>query len=296
MLSILIPTYNYNVLPLFEKIRAQAKSLTIDCEIIIFDDHSTQDFPAHEEINFFPNACYLKLEKNIGRSAIRIKLAEQAKYNSLLFLDADVLPVSDDFLENYISILETTKAAVIFGGVDYMKSKPAESERLRWKFGRKREVKLAAEREKTPYFVISPNLLMQKDCFLSLNTEVENYYGHDLVLSQKLKTSKKQVLHIDNPVYHLGLEPSDIFLEKAMSAVKNTVVLEKKGVLEPDFTKLQQSYLKLKKLGTIGVFRILISPFKKSMKRNLLSATPNLFYFDLYRLAYYIELKSEMND
>ena len=42
MLSILIPTYNYDVFPLVENIHRQCKEATIDFEILINDDASKE--------------------------------------------------------------------------------------------------------------------------------------------------------------------------------------------------------------------------------------------------------------
>ena len=40
MLSILIPTYNYNVFPLAQSIHKQCSDIDIDFEIIVLDDAS----------------------------------------------------------------------------------------------------------------------------------------------------------------------------------------------------------------------------------------------------------------
>ncbi|WP_157809595.1 glycosyltransferase [Ulvibacter sp. MAR_2010_11] len=293
MLSILIPTYNHNVYQLVETLQKELGQKAIDCEIIVMDDGSTIPLPHNDKIIAFPNVSFKKLPKNIGRSAIRGQLASAAKFENLLFLDADVLPVSETFLANYLAAIVKNDFDVIFGGVAYQNDAPSEKERLRWKYGKEREVQTVSEREKHPYFIITQNLLIKKECFESVNKALENFYGDDLVISQALKRKKSKVLHIDNPVYHLGLESSENYLKKALSAISSIVSLEKSGLLDADFTKLQQSYVLLKNWKMTTLFSKLISPFKKKMERNFVSANPNLLWFDLYRLNYYIELKSE---
>lgn len=87
MLSILIPTYNYDITALVNKVYQQSKSCNIKFEILVFDDAST-DLEVRKDnssINALENTSYTILESNIGRSAIRNKLAKNAQYEWLLF-------------------------------------------------------------------------------------------------------------------------------------------------------------------------------------------------------------------
>ena len=120
-----------------------------------------------------------------------------------------------------------------------------------------------------------------------------NTYGLDILFSNNLKINNITVTHIDNPVYHLGLEDNNIFIKKSLEAVKTTIQLERKGIISNDLRPLQKSYLNLKKKRLTILFSFFISIFKKIMERNFNSKSPNLFWFDLYRLNYYIELKSK---
>ena len=110
-----------------------------------------------------------------------------------------------------------------------------------------------------------------------------------------MKKKKVTIIHIENPVFHLGLETTTIFIEKSLEAVKTTFLLENKNLLEQDLRPLQKSYLKLKKWNLIGFYSFIVSKFLKKMKNNFHSLKPNLFLFDLYRLHYYIQLKTEKN-
>ena len=293
MLSILIPTYNHNVLPLVTAVHSQLEMVDVTYEIIVYDDGSTIALPDNETIVSFKNTQLLKVPTNIGRSAIRHALAESAKYQNLLFLDADVMPVTSSFIASYLDTLQQQEYDVIYGGVAYAKEHPTIEERLRWEYGRQREVQPVSIRQKKPHFIITQNVLITKTLFLSLTIPKENFYGDDLVFSQQLKRKNATVIHINNPVFHLGLEPSGQYLQKALSAVKSIVTLEKEGILDHNLTALQQSYVTLKKFGAVAIFKWYITPKKEKMKQNLMSGSPKLRWFDLYRLLYYIELKSE---
>ena len=89
MLSILIPTYNYNIEALVTELHAQATACGIDFEILCYDDCSTNlDLIAsNKSINLLKNTSYKVLKSNIGRSAIRNLLAKDAHYDLLLFLN-----------------------------------------------------------------------------------------------------------------------------------------------------------------------------------------------------------------
>lgn len=167
---------------------------------------------------------------------------------------------------------------------------------LRWKYGIEREMKSVSKREKSPFFIISQNLLIKKNLFIEANSLNENLYGLDNFFSFRLKELNAHVLHIDNPVIHFGLESSESYIKKSLDAVKTTVTLEKRGLMSDNMRPIQQSFLKLKKWHLTGFFSVIISMFRSGMERNFKSENPNLFWFDLYRLNYYIQLKKENND
>ena len=78
MLSILIPTFNYDITALVVEVHKQSKSCNIVFEILVFDDAST-DLEVRKNnasINTLENTSYTILKSNIGRSAIRNKLAK----------------------------------------------------------------------------------------------------------------------------------------------------------------------------------------------------------------------------
>lgn len=290
MLSILIPTYNVSSLSLVTAIHSQAEQTQIPFEILIFDDGSPNPSEENKQINELKFASYTKRTKNIGRSAIRNLLAEKARFETLLFLDADVLPKRLDFIQNYVSRLQEA-VDVIAGGIVYAEGKPPKKSMLRYCYGKARESRSVAQRNQQAHIVVSANLCIKKTLFLKINTLEENSYGDDLVLSQQLKNLQINVLHIDNPVIHLGLETSEVFINKSFEALETIVHLEEKGELENNTTTLQQAYLRAKKKGVLPLIRVLVFLINPIIKVNLGSTHPSLFLFDLYRLNHYIKLK-----
>ena len=99
MLSILIPTYNFDVRKLIFDLHEQAEKEKIEFEIIIADDASDNAFRnINKETETLHNVKYIQLNENSGRSKIRNFLAKQAKYNNLLFIDCDMIIENSNFI------------------------------------------------------------------------------------------------------------------------------------------------------------------------------------------------------
>lgn len=284
MISILIPVYNYNVVPLARAIHRQAMALKTPFEIIIWDDNSSNLCveSANKEVEKLQRVTYIRATENKGRAASRNALAETARFKWLLFLDADVLPASPHFVENYREHL--SKADIIFGGITYNKERP-EDKTLRWKYGRARETQTVKQRKKKPFIsIISQGFLIKKSLFLRANQFLENRYGLDALFTSNLKKEGATVLHIDNPVIHQGLEDNKIFMEKSVKAVQSLIYLSEKGLIAKDHYTIQKAALQLEKYRLTGLFLKCTALFENKIKNNLLSSNPSLFVFDMYRL------------
>jgi hypothetical protein len=218
-------------------------------------------------------------------------LAEQAKYDWLLFLDADVIPVTSAFIQHYIDAIQPN--TVIFGGYQYEKESTDATKILRYRYGKEREEKYASERNKNPYtYVFSGNMLVPKSIFLNFNYQAnEKNYGMDIYFGYQLYQHHISVLHLDNPILHLGLETNEVYFQKALQGVESRkkYLLHEKGV--DQMNPLVQAYFKLKKMGLIKLAAVgfkIVAPF---LKKNILSTNPKLVFFDIYRLGYLCSLE-----
>ncbi|MBP6662659.1 MAG: glycosyltransferase family 2 protein, partial [Paludibacter sp.] len=146
MLSILIPTYNYNITHLVTDLHQQAMETYVDFEIIVVEDGSTLSIEENKTVADFEFCRYIILDKNIGRSAVRNKLADEARYNHLLFIDGDAEVCSEYFMAKYVSFCR--EECVVMGGTTYDSNEHDPRYCLRLKYGREREAKSAIERSK----------------------------------------------------------------------------------------------------------------------------------------------------
>ena len=178
MISILIPCFNYNAYDLVCRLEKECLTLGIVFEIICVDDASFSTLnEVNQKINILTNCKFFESKKNIGRSANRQLLSQKAQYKWLLFIDVDVNPLNDNFIEVYLN--EIKKGfEVVFGGFNY---KNIESSNLRYLFGKSREDVPSIKRNKNPYkYIISSNFLVKKVIFNKINKNINiNGYGMD---------------------------------------------------------------------------------------------------------------------
>ena len=289
MLSILIPTYNYNIAPLVNELQEQCNLIPeLQYEVIVYDDGSDLFHSENSQINKLLNCSYTILEKNIGRSAIRNLLAKNASFENLIFLDADVRIISENFIATYLNhIKNNPDYEVVYGGIVYQKEQPNNNQLLRWTYGNDREALNASERQKNPYLAfLTLNFLIKKNVFtkVSFNENIPNLRYEDLLFSHDLMLEKINIAHINNQVVHNGIETSEVFLEKTNSSLHGLKYLLDNKNIDYNYARISRVYSKNK--NTLFIIRIFYRLLNKLLIKNLLGAKPSLFVYDIYRLGY----------
>ena len=102
MISILIPTFNDDCRGLAGSLMIQAEAIDdLEWEIIIADDASTNTalVESLSQLNKLEGFRYIRCNTNLGRSAIRNFLAQEARGEWLLFVDAHRVMVSNDYIK-----------------------------------------------------------------------------------------------------------------------------------------------------------------------------------------------------
>jgi len=294
MLSILIPTYNYNVFPLVKEVRDQCIIEKISFEIIVLDDASQNFHDENNEINSLDNCLYSILNQNIGRSAIRNLLSTKASFDNLLFLDADVRIISNQFIKNYINFIRSnSNYGVVYGGIVYQESKPNDNQLLRWIYGNKREALSAEKRNQNIYVsFLTLNFLIKKEIFSSVrfNEDIPNLRYEDLLFSFDLMKNKINLQHINNQVVHNGIETSEVFMQKTNDSLKGLKFLLSKNYLPADYAKISNVFNLLNQTKLLFLINFIYKMRKNSFQKNLLSSKPSLLIYDIYRLGYFSQL------
>ena len=291
MLSILIPVYNYNVVPLVLELHKQCLESKIDFEILCQDDASNSKLNEENEIiNSLENCSFFVNSNNLGRGKNINSLAKKTKHDYLLILDCDTFPTQNNFIKNYISTTNNIENLVVFGGIQYKKEKPENEKLLRWVYGNKREtLSLKVRNQKPNIRALTSNLLIQKKLFLeTLFDESITKYGYeDLVFLSDLEKKEIFVTHIENTTYHLGLETSQQFLEKTKIALENLKIISKSRSFNVSDSKLLGFYVLLKRLYLSTFISFIFKKTERIIERNLLSKKPSLLLFDFYKLGCY---------
>ena len=297
MLSILIPVYNYEAFPLVCEVQQQATKAGIAFEILCFDDASTQRYTNNDKINGLEHARYEILEANIGRSKIRNLLAKTARYNWLLFLDTDVLPKNKKLISNYLPYLDS-EPKVVNGGILYQVIRPDKRRVFRWFYGRKREALSAKKRRKNPYLsLLTLNFAIHKSIFnkVAFNEEIPNLRHEDTLFSYDLMQAQIPIIHIKNPVYHLGIDVFQTAIRKENESLIALKFLTDHKLLAPNYLRISKLFDLLKKLHLVGLFAVMHRATRSVLLANLSSAYPSLRIFDLYRIGYLCNLEKNGN-
>lgn len=295
MLSILIPVYNYNVFPLAQQLETQALQANIVFEIICIDDGSLSETnQQNEQINNLKAATFIANSNNIGLSNNRNLLASKAQYDNLLFIDGDSLLPQDNFIKNYVDALKHN-TDVIYGGRIHPKG-VGPNRKLRWKYGIFKEDQSVEQRNKNPYkCVLFNNTLIKKEVFQQIGFEKNiTEYGHeDTIFAYKLQLKKAKILHINNPVLHNDVDLNEVYLEKTKKGLNNLNYIYNKKLVDPQFITFLVYFEKLKQFKMHIPLAFAYKLWSWFFTKNLRSAHPNLFIFDLFRLSYFCHINTK---
>jgi len=208
MLSVLIPTYNYNPQPLVDELNRQAKALNIEYEILVLNDASTVDMQLTD--------CRLvNMTKNVGRSKGRNILASRARYPYLLFLDSDSMPANDDFLKRYV---ENARPDIVLCGGRIYHPQPNSLLTMYGAKERNNNHEPIATPDK-PF--TSPNFLIDSELFNVVHFDEHlTKYGHeDTIFGIELLRHGINYYRFDNPVYHEHIESNEDYITKVEQAM-----------------------------------------------------------------------------
>lgn len=293
-LSVCIPVYNFDVRQLVLDLKKQIANLPVSAEIILIDDCSDNKIVStNEEIQNSVNQ-YIKLNKNLGRSAIRNLFLNYATGDYLLFLDCDGQIIKPDFIAEYLNLInENPQTKVVYGGRVVSSEIPYKEFRLRWKYAKKRENLPVNLRLQNPYLSFQTNnFLIEKNLFkeVQFNPNFSKYGYEDLLFSMELKGKSIEIYHLDNPVLNGDVELNEVYLKKVEDSVENISAMLNNDVAEKlQSIKLVKVYRLLSRSGSSPVFLVLFKLLKNSVKKKLLSGNAPLFMLDFYKIGLLVE-------
>jgi glycosyltransferase involved in cell wall biosynthesis len=291
-ISLLIPVFNYDIAALVHGMKNAFGKVPEFLEIIIGDDGSSSEYREKYRSLEDENVKVVSAEKNIGRAAIRNRLALEAAGDMLLFIDCDaMLPgTAESYISKWIPYMTTSD--VICGGILYRDSPPGDPDKLlRWKFGKRNEQLDAAERKKHPHASFSTfNLMINKSVFekIRFNEDLKQYGHEDTLMGYQLKKAGIDVEHIDNGLVHEGLESNLDYLNKTKLGLENLsklydIVTDKKTF--SDTYRMLRSYNWLNFFGITRVFTALFIRFRERIEIRLDTGDTSLRLFEFYKFS-----------
>lgn len=296
-LSILIPFYKDDPTDLLQGLLAQTKQ-SGSVEILIYDDGSQAPElnarvseivkSAHSRVEF------LVADKNAGRSAARNALQENSNADWVLFLDADMRPVSGSFITDYIDLIKANAGDVIFGGFTVPKKAETPDQELHRALSEVSDcLTLAARQAAGPQFVASSNLCVRKDVLLAegFDHEFKGWGWEDSEWAARV-AKKFTLIHADIPALHLGLESTQTLLNRFQSSGPNYVRFTDK---HPDIAKTLSLFKISQKLRSVPGQKLLRPILKAAVKLNMLPTRLRLSALKMWRASWYAEAFTNEN-
>lgn len=288
-LSILIPTYRFDCTPLVDRLLVQ---LPDDVEIVVGDDDSPNAEDFLSELEGRPHVRVVRQRPNRGSAAMRNRLAREAKGEYLLYMDCDGMPLADDFLERYMRHLPTE--GVVCGNVRHPEAMPSPQVSLRWTYEKQAERLFTPQRcNQQPYrsfrtfhFLVPKAVMMA--CPFDEEIKLSGY--EDVLLGRRLQEMGIKVLHIDNPVLNLDIEPNERFLEKTEQQLRT--LCQKRALLE-GYSSLLACYERFERMHLTLFLRLWHGTMQRFERKLLQRKRPSIRLFQLYKLGYFARIAKQ---
>ena len=289
-LSVLIPAYNCNCLPLMEQLLPLLQSDVNAYEVIVSDDATTKPeiIKANETINQLPGCRYILKTENAGSAANRNYLGAISQYPLLLFLDCDISIPDRSFLKQYLS---TPMDGVVNGGISIIDDVQLH-QNLRYRY-EKAEIPshTAVMRQANRYqHFRSTNFMITRSAFekCPFDERFTRSGYEDVLYGKMLKQQHINVVHIDNPVLMTKFENNPDYVTKIERSLRTLYTFrnELRG-----YSRLLTFVSGIHLSIVRNLIRLWHQVFKKAERRNLCGSRPSLWVFKLYRLGYYLSLQ-----
>ena len=289
-LSVLIPAYNCNCLPLVEQLLPLLQSDVDAYEVIVSDDATTDSeiIKANEAINQLPGCRYILKTENAGSAANRNYLGAISQYPLLLFLDCDISIPDRSFLKQYLS---TPMDDVVNGGISIIDDVQL-NQNLRYRY-EKAEIPshTAVMRQANRYqHFRSTNFMITRSAFekCPFDERFTRSGYEDVLYGKMLKQQHINVVHIDNPVLMTKFENNPDYVTKIERSLETLYTFrnELRG-----YSRLLTFVSGIHLSIVRNLIRLWHKVFKKAERRNLCGSRPSLWVFNLYRLGYYLSLQ-----
>jgi len=290
-LSVLIPYFKDDPTALLHALLSQTIEQS-NVEILIYDD-GTGDADLNAKVCAAVKSAHspthlMIAHENRGRSAARNTLQENALADWVLFLDADMRPVSHRFLTDYVDLIEAKIADVIFGGFTVPEKAETADQELHRALSEVSDcLSLAARQAAGPQFVASSNLAVRKVALAAEGFD-DGFTGWGWEDSEwAARIAKRfELVHADIPALHLGLESTETLLRRFKTSGHNYVRFTEK---HPDIAKSLSLFKISQKLRKMPGQKLMRPFLRLAVKLKFMPIKLRLFALKLWRASHYAE-------
>lgn len=292
MLSILLPTYNCDCTALVAELHRQCTACGAEFEILVADDGSPDRnyVSRNRAIERLEGVRYIVRNENVGRSAIRNFLISQARFSRLLFIDGDLSLRNPDFVKRYLQC----NGDVVVGGIAIGGDENEWAGNLRYRYEKAcEEAHNVANRQKHPnQYFRTTNFLASADVMRQclFDERIAHYGYEDVLLGKAMAEKGVAITHIDNPITLSDYEPNDLFLSKTEEALSTLCTFQH---LLTGYSHLLETARKISKAHLTPLFLIFYNMLGKTLRHHLEGNNPRVFWFNMYRLMYYIHIDNK---
>jgi glycosyltransferase involved in cell wall biosynthesis len=292
VLSVLIPFHRDDPRPLLAALEREAAALEGRVETVLLDDGSGDPDLAAGVAAAVRGASLparlVRLTLNEGRAKGRNRLTAHARSAVFLFLDSDMLPDREDFLELWLDIAERERPAVAFGGFSLVSAPRTRAFAVHRRLSETRECLPAAERALQPEkHVFTSNLLIRKDVFEAeaFDAGFKGWGWEDVEWAMRV-ARRFEVRHLDNPATHLGLETVERLAAKYEQSIANFARVAER---HPDVVAAYPSFKAARLIRRAPARGLLRRLFKGLALAPVLPVSARAVSLRLYRAALYAE-------
>ena len=291
-LSVLIPFLRDDPAELLVLLDREAAALSGQVELILLDD-GTADPALTARIEAQIDAIALPvrlvtLDANEGRSIGRNRLASAARGASLLFLDSDMRPDHDRFLQTWARLTAEQAPAVAFGGFSLMQAPDDARFAVHRQMAARSDCLSHDQRALQPEkHVFTSNLLVRRDVFEAeaFDPGFSGWGWEDVEWAMRV-SRRFPVLHLDNTAPHMGLDTVETLAAKYEQSASN---FGRVVARHPDFVSTYPSYRVAKALKVVPGLKAIRPLFKQTARLTALPTALRAFSLRLYRAALYAE-------
>lgn len=233
-LSVLTPFYRYDPSAMLKRFGSAPGGV----EFILLDDGSASaelvaDVVSAAQATGAPARIIVSGE-NLGRARARNRLIAEAQGDFVLFLDADMLPDSPHFLSIWLGIIETQGPRVAFGGLSLAHAQRTPETALHHALFGGSDCRPAYQRaRRAAQTTASSNLLVERSFLLAHPfDDAFTGWGFEDVDWALDAARQEDILHIDNPATHAGLDDVETLVRKSAEAGPNFGRLARKHPLQ----------------------------------------------------------------